>query len=304
RGAATSASKARPAIGTNDALGWGPVAARKIFAAGIRWARVDLGRRRYGELPAANAAGFHTLAIVANVDDEQPLSTVEPAEWGQRVVTELQANPGIAIAEAGNESYFKGGVADPVSYGRMYLAAVQDMRAAGIRTPLLFNMTGDIPVGTWEQPQSWSRDADGGGWLRTAVQAVPGLAAAILANGVSSHPYGAVGESAQDDHGTGAVAAQEAVARQVLGAVPPFYITEFGFALNRCGSSLGACSTADQARMMLAAYRVFLSDPHVAGIWWYQSHDDSTGDWGFMTDQNQPRPSMHTLSTIARTVAR
>ena len=94
------------------------------------------------------------------------------------------------------------------------------MDAAGIHIPLLFNMAGDYPHGSWAFPQGWSEDAHGGGWLRDAVSAVPGLAAAILANGISVHPYGAVGENVHDDWGSAAVAADEAVARSVLGSTP------------------------------------------------------------------------------------
>ena len=63
-------------------------------------------------------------------------------------------------------------------------------------------MTGDIPLSTLGRvPVCWSEDAKGGGWLRDAVNGVPGLAAAILANGISIHPYGAVGHNSHDDWG-------------------------------------------------------------------------------------------------------
>jgi hypothetical protein len=53
---------------------------------------------------------------------------------------------------------------------------------------------------------------------------------------------------------------------------------------------------------MRAAYAALLADPHVGGIWWYQSHDDPTCDFGFMNDNNQPRPSFKTLTAIATAV--
>jgi hypothetical protein len=160
-------------------------------------------------------------------------------------------------------------------------------------------MTGDYPLGSWSSPRAWSTDARAGGWLRAAVGAVPGLASAILAHGISIHPYGAVGENTHDNWGTAAAAADEAVARTVLGTLPPFYITEFGYDLGRCGHNLGACSTADQARRMRAAYNVFMADPGILGVWWYQSHDDGTGQWGFMNSNNTVRPSFRTLSSLA-----
>ena len=103
----------------------------------------------------------------------------------------------------------------------------------------------------------------------------------------------------KDSYGTGAVAGQEAEAQAVLGAIPPFYITEFGYDLGKCGADLGACSQQEQASKMRSAYNVFLGDPHVAGIWWYQSHDDSTGQFGFMNNDNTVRPSFEVISSIA-----
>jgi hypothetical protein len=301
--AVPAAVRAPPIIGTNDAAGWGSKAARTILRAHITWNRVELGSR-YNTLASSLSDGFKVLAIVGNVDDDTPLYTVAPSAWAAGVVAELRTNTGIAIAEAANESYLKGGVADPVQYGRMYLAAIEAMRFAGIHVPLLFDMTGDIPLGSWADPGGWSQDAGGGGWLRDAVNGVPGLAGAILANGVSVHPYGAVGENDRDDSGIAAVAADEAVADAALGAIPPFYVTEIGFDLGDCGAALGACSEGEQASKLRAAYNALLADPHVAGIWWYQSHDDGTGRWGYMNSDGTPRAAFTTLSAIAASVGR
>jgi hypothetical protein len=291
-------STAGKIIGTNDGAGWGSLAAEKILGGHITWDRVEIGSST-NTLAKSLAAGFKALAIVGNTDNGTPLSQVEPTQWGTGVVSQLRANPGIAIAEAGNEMYLKGGVANPVRYGKMYLAAVNAMKAAGIHTPLLFNMFGDYPIGTWSSPTGWSQDAHGGGWLHDAVAGVPGLAAAILANGISTHPYGALGEDSADDGGVLAVAAQEAVAQTVLGAIPRVYITEFGYDVSRCGVPYGACSQQEQASKMQAAYKVFLADAHVAGVWWYQSHDDSTGQFGFMNNDSTLRPSFGVLSSFA-----
>jgi hypothetical protein len=287
-------------IGTNDGAGWGPAAAKTILGGHITWNRVEIGQST-NTLAQSLSDGFHVLAIVGNVDDGTPLSQVDPNSWGATVVSQLQANPGISIAEAGNEMFLKGNIANPVQYGRMYLAAVNAIKAAGIHTPLLFDDFGDYPLGSWGSPTSWSRDSTGGGWLHDAVANVPGLAPAILANGLNSHPYGAIGVNKEnkDSYGTGAVAGQEAEAQAVLGATPTFYITEFGYDLSKCGVDLGACSQQEQATKMHEAYKIFLNDPHVAGIWWYQSHDDSTGQFGFMNNDNTTRPSFTTLTTIA-----
>ncbi len=300
-GAASRAPSAQMIIGTNDATGWGPRAARTILRGHITWNRVEL-TARYSTVAQSLREGFKVLAIANNPNDETPLGAINPRRWGGEVLAELRSHPGVSIAEAGNEMYLKGGLAEPVQYGLMYLAAVEDMRAAGIHTRLLFNVTGDIPLGSWADRTAWSQDAHGGGWLRDAVNGVPGLAAAILANGISIHPYGAVGENSHDDWGTASVAADESVAHAVLGSVPPVYVTEIGFDLARCGDTLGACSVGQQSSEMRAAYAELLGDAHVRGIWWYQSHDDPTGHFGFMDDNGAPRPSFTTLSAIARSV--
>ncbi len=287
-------------IGANDAAGWGQGFANILLNAHVTWNRVEIGSP-YNPISSSIAWGFHNLAIVGNTSDSAPLSETDPASWGQSVTSQLQSNPNITIAEAGNEMYLKGGIANPVQYGKMYLAATNDLKAAGIHTPLLFNMFGDYARGSWAHATGWSQDANQGGWLRDAVNGVPGLAAAILANGLSSHPYGALGENSADYSGTGAIPAQEGVARTVLGGVPPIYITEFGYNLANCGAPSGACSQEEQATKLTSAYKAFLSDPHVAGIWWYQAHDDSTGNYGLInSDNTTPRPSLTALATIAR----
>ena len=128
---------------------------------------------------------------------------------------------------------------------------------------------------------------------------MPGLGAAILANGLAIHPYGALGESVEDDTGVAAGATEEGVAHTVLGATPPVYVTEFGYDLRQCHANVGACSGREQASKLKAAYAAFLADPHVEGIWWYQSHDDSIGHYGLMTNRNRRRPSFKALSAIA-----
>ncbi len=285
-------------IGANDGAGWGPGAAATIIGGHITWNRVEIGARS-NTLAQSVSDGFHNLAIVGNIEDETPLSQVNPSSWGETVAAQLRENPGISIAEAGNEMYLKGGAANPVRYGEMYLAAVNDIRAEGISTPLLFNMTGDVPTGTWSSPTGWSQDVNGGGWLRDAVKGVPGLAAAIRANGVSVHPYGELEEDKEDSAGVRAVPAEEGVARQVLGSTPAFYITEFGYSLSACGHADGACSQEEQAAKMRAAYQAFLADPHVAGIWAYESHDDPTGAFGFMNNNGTTRPLFGVLSSFA-----
>jgi hypothetical protein len=295
---ASADGRASVIIGTNDGAGWGTAAANTILSGQITWNRVEIGWST-NSLASSLSDGFHTLAIVGNIGEETPISSVEPVAWASTVVSELGSNPGIAIAEAGNEMYLKGGVADPAQYGRMYLAAVHAEMLHRIWVPLLFNMAGDVPTGTWSSPNGWSQDAHGGGWLRDAVNSSPGLSGAIQRNGVTVHPYGGLEENQEDLYGVKAVAAQERVEKEVLGFYPRIYITEFGFALDKCGTPEGACSEAEQASKMTAAYKAFEADPHVDGIWWYQSHDDSSGQWGYMNNDGSTRPAFQALSALA-----
>jgi hypothetical protein len=288
-------------IGTNNGSGWGATAAKTILAGHITWDRFSIK----AWAPATQTSldyGFEVLGIANAVKDEMPLSSVEPVAWGEEVAKELAAHPQIGLAEAGNESYLKGNVANPAQYGRMYMAAINALKARGIKIPLLFNMIGDYPYGTWSSPKGWSEDAKGGGWLRDAVKATPGLAAAIVENGISIHPYGALNANNRDSYGVQAAAADERVAQAVLGTIPRFYITEFGYDLGRCGRDLGACTRLEQASKLKAAYKAFMAMPHIYGIWWYQSHDDSTGKWGYMNNNNTKRPSFLALSSFAKLV--
>jgi hypothetical protein len=50
---------------------------------------------------------------------------------------------------------------------------------------------------------------------------------------------------------------------------------------------------------MRAAYQSFLADPHVAGIWAYSSHDDPTGQWGYMNHEGSVRPVFSVISSFA-----
>jgi hypothetical protein len=282
-------------IGTNDAAGWGPAPAEKIRKAHIAWARVNIFDGSTPELAGALKAHFLVLGIVGNTLDSTPIAGIVPSAWAERVLNAIRNHPGITIAEGSNEVYLKGGRPEPVQYGLMYLAAVNLLHTAGVHVPLLFNMRGD-----YQRPNGeWSLDSAGGGWLRDAVNGVPGLAAAIRANGIAIHPYGALTENSHDTYGVRAAAADEGVAKRVLGTVPKFYITEFGYALGACGATAGACTLKEQASKLKAAYKAFIADPHVEGIWWYQSHDDSTGRWGFMNNDNTTRPAFGALSTIA-----
>lgn len=232
-----------------------------------------------------------TATLVGNPADSQPLSGVSSSTYGSTVVAD--ASPSATLLEAGNEMYFKGGVCDPASYGRLYLAGLNALRAAGATQPYVFNMMGSTGNCTDGTPSEW---------LRAALAANAGLGSAILANGVSTHPHGLANQNVNDSGGTSAVNAQENLLQNELGAIPPVYVTEFGY--DTCdpnpNESVAASSYQDATTKLQAAYQVFLRDPNVKGIWYFQSHDYGTGDcWGFMNADTTTRPQFSALSSIA-----
>jgi hypothetical protein len=193
-----------------------------------------------------------------------------------------------------NEDYYKGGQAEPAAYGALFMSLYDAVKANGLSDKtLLFNMFGDysMPDG------NWSQDANNGGWLRDAVKATPDLPAALSQEAMSTHNYGPIGQNHADESGTDAVAAQEALAKTVIGTVPPFYITEWGIDMvdQNLATHCGADRQQGQAYDMTAGYNAFLADPNVRGIWWYSAHDDGTGQWGLFNNDNTTRPSFNAL---------
>lgn len=310
-------------IGTNDGDGWGPAGVNPVSATliggHIDWDRGSLAvdASIYPSGADTTAAGFHVIGLVGNLDDSSPLSSMTPVAWAAWVVAQLQSNPGVELAEAGNEMYYKGGVADPQQYGAMYMAGLKAIRDACIRTPLLFNMFGDYPI---PGGAMWSQDANHGGWLRAAIGANAGLAEAILTNGISAHPYGPLYYiPGGDESGVPVIASWETLMQSALGGIPPIYITEFGYDVDPAGSCTqdggigginptdlsGVCSQEAQAESMQVAYAVWRADPHVKGIWWYQTEDTpgsggDTGDWGVINRDGTTRPSFTVLSGFAK----
>lgn len=312
----TPANPNHAIIGLGDSTGWGPGPAGTILNAGIKWERIEVCNSHLETcsggptITSSEALGFKDVGVVGNINDNQPLNQVNIASWTSYTLADIQSNPSVTLWEVMNEPHFKGvnnstQFADPATYGSMYLSlynAVKSQQQVGHLTgvKLLFAITGDYPYSTTR----WSQDANNGGWLRNAVNANPGLAAAILDKSTAyafvTHPYGGIGQNNADGSGTAAVAAQENVAQAVLGTVPDFYITEFGFSIAPGGTNgYQVLDQNAQANNLTAAYQIFLSDPHIKGIWWYQSHDDSTGNWGLMNNDNTTRQAFAVLAAIA-----
>ena len=274
--------------------------------AGLKWDRYEgfsmpSTSQPYYSPADDQALGLSDLGII-DTDNNTLLSTVNPTTYANYGVSIIKANPGVKIWEVLNEAYYKGGVADPISYGKLYLALYNKVTASnsGITgVTLLFNMWGDYQLSSG----SWSDAGFGGGWLHDAVAANPGLAAAIASEATSTHPYGPIVDpSPQYESGPYAVKYQQQNEQAYLGTVPPAYITEYGIDIN--GLSAPDCpgnALGEQAYQLTEAYNIFLNSSitkNVKGIIWYQAFSDSNSspNNGIVDNNgNTPRPALQAL---------
>lgn len=163
---------------------------------------------------------------------------------------------------------------------------------------------------------SWSQcDDTNEGWLGQACFHVPGLAAAVLQNGTCHHPYGMPTETNNGDPGFGHISGISSLVFQatylaradVLGGVPPMWVTEFGYKYD--GVTSGATSgvlVLDQAEQALRtdqAFSTMIGFGNIRGAFFYESHDDSGGNWGCMDTAGATRPAFNTIAAYANAQA-
>lgn len=286
-------------IGTNNGGGWGAGPAATLVNAGIKWDRMEFNMPSmnppYQTVADDIGYGFSITGII-NTDDSIDLKNINVNDYANYGVSIIKANPNIKLWEVINEPYYKGdrSKADAASYGKLYLALYNAVKGSDISgVTLMFNMFGDYSV----SDGNWSQDANNGGWLRDAVNANPGLKQAIASQAYAVHPYGngSPDENSADDHGIASLAAQEQVSQQVIGSIPPFYLTEHGYNKNDMTGSVCSNNEQEVAYKLMVSYNTFVSDPHVKGIWWYSSHDDDTGLFGLMNDDGSTRPAFNAL---------
>lgn len=291
-------------IGTNDALGWGNEDAQKTLTAGLTSARVEAGAGLNTPQHAREEGFTNNLVIVGDTPYAERLATVNTAAWTTKALTEVKeavAN-GDTLLEVGNEMYLKGSSplgatngAEPAKYAEMYMSLANAVDAAGIKgVKLLFNSFGNYvpPNGTA------SRVANDGGWLADALAAQPGLKQRV--DGFTSHPYGLAGENGEDDWGPGALQAEHNQAAALGFANTDYYVSEFGVRTEASGPT-GSASLAQQAERVQTVYAELIGLGYVKGIWFYESHDESSSDkWGFVSGSWTPRPVLGVLERFAR----
>jgi hypothetical protein len=262
-------------IGLNDYAGWGSGPATLYYNDGFRWDRID-GCPSSTELNE----GINMIAILPLTSSSDGAGDVTSCmdQWN----TSTYASR--IIYEFDNEPFYNG--VSATTYAQDYQAAYTAKHAANIVQPLLFMTTGD-PSG----------DYGSNTWLDEALDAVPSL----QVDGFSVHPYGEVNQNTgTNSNGVGAVLAlrQDAVNKGF--ANTPWYLTEFGFTLCTPESAT-SCTTntttaggwyvpseCEQEKQLQLTYNALLaygdgtSGTWLKGIWWYQTHDDSTGEFGIM----------------------
>jgi hypothetical protein len=258
-------------IGVNGASGLGANPAA-LIASGIRSDRLAFAPEstawEWGQsLAASQAAGFtNQTVIIGNIDDGTPWADVTEATYVSNALKQALLCTGAAMLELSNEPYYKGGVPDPAAYGKLALAAIKAIKAAGVTTPLAVCAHGDVDVnGKWS-------DAPSAGWAGLMVAAAPELPK--LADGVTYHCYGRAGEDDEENAGTRAL--EDVYAECIrLGFPKAIWVTEMGFQIVAGSSSYNTVpNEAEQAAQIKAVMTDLVKIEGMRGIWPYAIHDE------------------------------
>jgi hypothetical protein len=303
---AAAPGEGMPIIGVNDGSGWGPADSARLQELGFSSERIELGKGP--RLPGSYALGWRNdVVIVGNVADEERLGEVNVPAWTREALAQVEeaAAYGMTLMEVGNEMYAKGPKCagcgwrvEPARYAEMFMSLAHAVAAAHIEgVKLLFDGYGNFVEAEGAPPSPlWS----GGGWIAAALAAEPELRTAV--GGFTVHPYGNAGENRENDGGTLAVVAQHEQEVSLGFQNTDAYVTEVGVQVEGAPepSSLSA-----QARELGAILAELVSFGFVKGIWIYQTHDDPTGKWGLIEDQESGaspfigRPSLQVVSELA-----
>jgi sugar lactone lactonase YvrE len=300
-------------IGLNDGSGWGPADAERFVALGIKSERLDAPGGNgsvAGAIKNSQRNGFtNDVVIVGNTPDAEPLANVNVSKWTTETLRQVEeaANNGVTLLEVGNEMYLKGPRCrgcyqqkEPAKYAEMFVSLSKAVESAGIGgVKLLFDSFGDYQE---REKGPWSQVCCGGGWLATAVKAEPELRKRVA--GFVMHPYGEAGSNQENNGGPVGLKVEREQAVSLGFENTEYYATEFGVQLNAPGPA-GSSSPANQAEKIRAVYTELIGYGFVKGIWYYQTHDDSSGKWGLIEPQVSgsspfvPRPSLAVVSSFA-----
>ena len=291
-------------IGVNDGSGWGNQDAEQFVAGGIKSERTgSAGQDEY-----SRSLGFRNdTVIVGNTSDGSPLSSVSTASWTASALAEVRAAVanGYPLDEVGNEMSLKGngnGNGEPAKYAEMFMSLANAVDASGIKgVKLLFSSDGD-----YQRPdKTWSQMCCGGGWVADALKAEPELLARV--DGFVSHPYGRAHTDTPEHDGPGGMEDQHANVVALGFEHTDYYLTEYGVQWTPGKEGpINAPTQALQAAWIREAYEEFVALPYVRGIWYYQTHDDSSGKWGLIEPQSSgsspfvPREALGVIEGFAK----
>lgn len=131
-------------IGMTNVEGGGSAVAATLLAAGIHWGRS--GYEGSYSINNALAWGFDVLACCGNIANGTSLLTLNNETHAANTVSSVQSQNPPHVFGFMNEPYYKDGQAHPVKYGRLYMAALSALRAAGYAQDVLFQGTGAFQV--------------------------------------------------------------------------------------------------------------------------------------------------------------
>jgi hypothetical protein len=123
-----------------------------------------------------------------------------------------------------------------------------------------------------------------------------------MVGGFTMHPYGEAGENRANDGGPLALWAQHQQAVSLGFQNTDYYATEYGVQVEGVPDP---SSLERQAQEIEAVYSELVAYGFVRGIWYYQTHDDGTGQWGLVERQETgaspfvPRPALAVVSSFA-----
>jgi hypothetical protein len=229
--------------------------------AGVNSDRIDVGDGSSISLvTSAISKGLKPLVLY------NPSSGQSPAAYASQVqslATRIKAL-GLTKIEFVNEPDINHWT--PQTYAAAYAAAHSAISGMGM-TLIAYT------IGDYQRADgTWSQDANGGGWMRDFVAALPAPGASMV-DAWSAHLYGnSVTTVEPQDSGWAALTDWRSI-EESLGSNAPWYITEIGW-------NTTAVSTSTQAANTTTVLNSALAKGYVAGVWFYTVIDDSTGSYG------------------------
>lgn len=302
-------------IGTNDFSGWQESPAKTMVAAGIKAGRIE-GTGELSKAIGYGAVASEMMVIVGNTSDGSRLSTVNKSAQTAEVVKEAEActKLGVGLLEFMNEPYLKGAShnKEGAKYAELYLSALAAIEAKGLKVRLLASLDCELswveamPATFWASVQGFTIHPYGAlswsygwaGYLKCLAYAEAKGANVgwfvsedgVELNGVNM-PMPAAGTKS---HKIIHAAADAELERRPLTDRDLFVSTVYpGFSVP---------TEAERQPLVKSKIETYIASKVAGGcggFYYYQSHNDSTGTFGFMDNTNKALPLMSTIAAFA-----